>query len=92
MEPDARRASTRRRALKEGKVVLSDWTVIDCRVRDLSDKGARLEFDGAIDLPDQFRLLVTSSNLLTPAERRWQRGLSAGIRFTGPGVAAPRKF
>ncbi len=88
-----KRISPRRRMLKQGKVVMSDWTVIDCIIRDLSDTGARLEFAGPTELPQEFRLLVVSSNLLIPAALAWQRGLAAGVHFTGPGRdAPPRKF
>jgi hypothetical protein len=41
---------------------MSDWTVIDCVIRDLSDAGARLEFAGPTELPQEFRLLVRSSS------------------------------
>lgn len=80
---EERRTIPRRRALKEGKVVLSDWTAIDCGIRDLSEIGARLEFSGPTKLPHEFRLLVVSSNRLISAELKWQRGLAAGVLFTG---------
>ena len=85
----SRRSSTRRRALKAGKVVLTDWTVIDCTIRDMSDTGARLEFSGPTNLPEEFQLLIVSTNVLLPAARTWQRGLSSGVRFTGPAKPAP---
>lgn len=87
------RKAHRRRMLKEGKVVLSDRTVIDCLIRDLSEGGARLEFGAPMELPDGFELLIASQNLLVPSAPAWQHGLRAGIRFTGPGkAAAGRRF
>ncbi len=80
----------RRRTLKKGRVVLSDSTVMDCLVRDLSETGARLEFAAAVGLPETFRVLVVGSNLLHPATLSWQRGLSAGVHFTGSGEPLPR--
>ena len=88
-DPQPPRITVRHRTLKEAKVVLSDWTAIDCVLRDLSDTGARIEFGGSTDLPKEFRLLVVSTKTLFPAVCVWQRGLSAGLRFTGPGKAAP---
>lgn len=88
---DDRRHAPRRRALKEAKVVLSDWSVIDCLVRDLSDMGARVEFSAPTNLPSEFRLLVVATNVLLPAELKRQRGLSAGVRFSGPGKVAPHR-
>jgi hypothetical protein len=86
------RSASRRRTLKTGRVVMTDWTTYDCVVRDLSESGARLEFGGPVELPKAFRVLVTSSNLLIPAELAWQRGKAAGVRFTGPGQPPPRKL
>jgi hypothetical protein len=82
------RRSHRRRTLKEGKVVLSDRIVIDCLIRDISEAGARLEFGAPMELPANFRLLISSLNLLVPVALAWQHGLSAGVRFTGPGQEA----
>jgi hypothetical protein len=89
---DNARSSSRRRTLKTGRVVLTDWSVLDCVIRDLSETGARLEFGGPVELPQEFRLLVASSNLLVPTELAWVRGTAAGVRFTGPGKPPPRKL
>jgi hypothetical protein len=83
------RRSIRRRTLKEGKVVLSDWSVIDCLIRDMSEGGARLEFGGPTELPHEFRLLIVSTNTIIPAALAWHRGQAVGVRFTGPGQSAP---
>lgn len=83
------RTSARRRTLKGGRVILSDWSGIDCRVRDLSETGARLEFDGPTQLPNECRLLLIETNRMFPVEVAWQRAQSAGVHFTGPGTEAP---
>ncbi len=72
---------------------MSDWSTIDCVIRDMGAGGARLEFGAMTDLPAEFRLLVVSTNVLVPAARVWQQGHKAGIKFTGPAKPAPaRKF
>jgi hypothetical protein len=71
--------------LKEGKVLLSEFVAVTCCVRDITAGGARLEFDGPICLPDEFRLRIVSADLTIPATVCWQRRLEAGIRFTGIG-------
>ena len=38
------RASIRRRALKQAKVVLRGWSTVDCILRNVGEGGARLEF------------------------------------------------
>jgi hypothetical protein len=86
------RRGLRRRTLKGGKIILSEWTVLDCTIRDLSEGGARLEFGALTELPKEFNLLLVSENLIVPAAMAWQRGKMVGVRFTGPGrPASPRK-
>jgi hypothetical protein len=82
------RNSIRRRTLKEGRVILTDSTVIDCRIRDLSESGARLEFGGLTNLPREFRLLIVSTNSIVPVAVAWQRGQLVGVYFTGAGQPA----
>lgn len=87
------RIAVRRRVLKEAKVVLRDWSTIDCILRNLSDGGARLEFSDPASLPEQFDVLVVASSTLQPARCAWERGTSVGIKFAGPERPAPaRKF
>jgi hypothetical protein len=78
------RSSHRQRTLKAAKVVLTDWTMIDCTIRDISEGGARLVFGDAFSLPEEFRLLIVSTNMIVPVKLLWQRGLNAGVGFTGP--------
>ncbi len=80
------------RTLKQGKVVTSNWTMMDCLIRDISDTGARIALGGVAELPQEFRLLIVSSETLVPAELEWRRGLLVGVRFTGPASPAPPKL
>lgn len=93
MESDRRTAAPRKRMLKEGKLLLSEWSVIDCVIRDMSETGARVALSGPMALPDGLRLLVVSSNELYPVRVAWQRGQMAGLQFTGPpGEPPARKY
>jgi hypothetical protein len=83
IEPDKRRAR-RKRTLKEGKVLLSDWTAIDCTIRDLTSEGARIVLGDATSLPQEFRLVMVATSTMKPVRLLWQRGLAAGVGFTGP--------
>lgn len=87
------RHAARRKMLKEGKVVLSNWSTIDCTIRDVSDTGARLTFSAPTGLPEFIRLLFVSGQRMRDAKTVWQRGLGAGIEFVGPEYdAPPRKY
>ena len=83
IEPDQRRAR-RQRTLKEGKILLSDWTAIDCTIRDMTPEGAKVVLGGAMSLPEEFRLVTVATATTAPVKLLWQRGLSAGVAFTGP--------
>jgi hypothetical protein len=88
---DEQRISNRRRTLKEGRVILSDSTLLDCTIRDMSEGGARIQFGGLTNLPREFRLLLVSSNTVVPVGLAWQRGEFAGVYFTGPEEPAPAR-
>ena len=98
-EPNAAATSTgaeqrrarRQRALKAAKIVLSDWTTIDCTIRDLNEEGARLVFAGATSLPPEFRVISVAGNTIRPARLLWQRGLAAGVAFAGPEEPVPAR-
>lgn len=81
---DHHRSAHRQRTLKAARVVLSDWTVIDCTIRDISEGGAKIVFGDAFSLPEDFRILFVSTNTIRPARLLWQRGLTIGVAFTGP--------
>ena len=85
---DDRRKSSRRRTLKRGKVILTKWTVMDCLIRNLSEKGARLEFGGPVELPKTFQLELIEEGRTVAAELLWQRGLTAGVSFVQSGASA----
>jgi hypothetical protein len=90
MHGEERRALPRKRSLEQAKVLLPDWKVIDCVVRDISDSGARLEFAKEPRLPGRFRLLILSQSLVVAVELEWQQGDVAGVRFArGPEKASP---
>ena len=92
-DPADKRRSPRRRQLKDGKVVLSNWTTVDCTIRDVSDGGVRLTFGGPTGLPEMFKLLFVSGHCMRDVRTVWQKGLSAGLEFTGPEYPPPaRKF
>ena len=84
-----KRVSPRMRALKDGKAVLSNWSTIDCTIRDLATGGARLKFGGITELPEQFKLLYVSSNKLVPVQIVWRKGETVGVGFSGQSVDAP---
>lgn len=56
-----------------------------CRLRDLSDSGARLEVDSH-NVPDTFELIVEMDGLEARCEVIWRRNTVIGVRFVEPPV------
>jgi hypothetical protein len=90
LTPSEKRRFQRARMLKAGKVILSEWSTIDCVIRDLSPGGARLVFAAPTPLPKSFRLLIVATGNMLPATVIWQKGVAAGISFELPTDLAPR--
>lgn len=89
-----KRRSIRHRVLKDGKIVLlNNWSVVDCCVRDMSEDGARIRCQDPASVPDEFRLLIPRDNTIRNVRVAWRRKDECGLLFTGPPrVAPPRKW
>lgn len=87
---DNRRVAPRHRVLKDGKIVLlNNWSVVDCTVRDISDSGARLVCRDQAAVPQDFRLLLLSEQTIRSCTVVWRRGDEVGVHFTGEARRAP---
>ncbi len=85
---DDKRKASRRRVLKEGKIVYADaMRVIDCTIRDMSADGARLLIANTLGVPDNFNLYEKSTGLLYPASVVWRRSNALGVKFDGPATS-----
>jgi hypothetical protein len=78
-----RRDQTRRTVLKGARIIFNDRkSTLDCRVRDLSADGARLDLSTQQLLPHEFDLHLAGAEV-----RRcglcWARGTLVGVRFLG---------
>ncbi|MEZ5831758.1 MAG: hypothetical protein R3D05_11305 [Dongiaceae bacterium] len=76
-----RREQPRRTVIKGARIVFNDRkSTLDCRVRDLTEDGARLDFSTQQLLPHEFELHLAGS----PVRRcglRWARGTFVGVCF-----------
>ena len=76
--------------LKDGKIVMiNNWSVIDCCIRDVSETGARIRCADPAAVPAEFRLLIPHDHVIRDAAVVWRREDQCGIRFTGPPRRAP---
>lgn len=84
-----KRRAHRTRTLREAKAILSERTLLDCVMRDVTEAGAHLVFGDGAALPQEFRLLVVARHRMTPVRVLWQRGRDVGVAFSGPEEPAP---
>lgn len=56
-------------------------TTIDCIVRDISERGAKLRFKCATAMPDAFELHIPSKGQIVQSKLAWVDNFEAGISF-----------
>ena len=76
-----RREQIRRTVIKGARIVFNDRkSTLDCRVRDMTQDGARLDIMTQQLLPHEFELQV-SGNPTRRCGLRWAQGNFIGVRF-----------
>jgi hypothetical protein len=80
-----RRRDIRKRVRLSGWMDLGDRVCIGlCRIRDISDGGARLRLDKGDTAPARFVLRLTQDGSVGRiCERMWSEGSEVGVRFVG---------
>lgn len=71
----------RRTTLKGGRIVFNAGrSTIDCTVRNLSSKGAKLQVSSVVGIPDSFDL-VLDGNARQPCRVAWRTLKELGVAF-----------
>lgn len=77
-----RRSRPRFRALLQGRLEFAGRSMtLNCTVRNLTDRGARLSFGSLVALPHEFDLVIDSRNSKRKARLVWSTGLDGGVVF-----------
>lgn len=78
-----RRSDNRSRTLKTGKVVFNQrMSVLDCVIKNLSERGASLQFAAStISVPERFELIVPGNNQRRDCNVIWRQGERIGVVF-----------
>jgi PilZ domain-containing protein len=77
---EQRRRFFRRRMLKGARIVFNGSSIFSCRVRDISEGGARLEIGNTLPIPDEFTLTMEGWIRASQTQPLLsQRGQSEGI-------------
>jgi hypothetical protein len=85
------RTSARHRVLKAAKIILDDWSAIDCLIRNVSETGAQIKTSGAFSLPHKFKLLMVAENTIRSAQVARTLNDALGVVFLGPAEKASRR-
>lgn len=82
---DAVERSRRTRVFKGAHAAFNqEHSAVPCVVRDLSETGAKIEFNLGWIVPTHFTLFVELDGFKVECEKVWHRGDLYGVRFTGP--------
>lgn len=76
-----RRASPRRRVLKQGTITLRDGGHIECVVRNISGGGAGVDIDNPVGLPPSFTLAITADHFMRHCRAVWSHDRRVGVAF-----------
>lgn len=80
-EQQQRRNLRRQRVLKGGRIVFNGgYSTIDCTIRDLTAKGARLRVDSIVGVPEEFEL-EASDGRSWRCRVRWRSASECGVEF-----------
>jgi|SRR5581483_165725 hypothetical protein len=83
-----RRQSVRQKSLLRGRIFYNNRrNSVDCTIRDISKRGARLIFSDAIAIPDVVDLYIPQKEQTLRAEVHWRSGQEVGVSFAQ--AAAP---
>lgn len=90
--PSARKAA-RRKQLKAGIISFNNrHSTLPCRVRDISQTGARLEA-AAASVPDTFQLIIELDGIEADCAVVWRRVNLVGIKFLSePRHSGPKRL
>jgi hypothetical protein len=76
------RRSPRKRVLLGGKIVYNEGSyTYDCRIRDLSEGGARVVIAAGLIIPTHVVLIDTRSGVAYESEVVWMKAPEFGLRF-----------
>jgi hypothetical protein len=76
-----RRKSARSRVLKGAKIVLGNASLIDCIVRNVTSKGARVQIANTVELSDAVGLTLDGGYSVRPCRVVWRTVTETGVAF-----------
>ena len=85
-----RRREPRQKCFLRGLIYFNNRrNVVDCLIRDISDRGARLVFSDAVTTPDVIELSIPQKEQMLRAQTVWRHGQEMGVAITDGVEAQP---
>jgi hypothetical protein len=82
------RVELRRRVLRTGKILFAHGAcTLDCTIKNISEKGAKLQIENSVNVPNEFQLYEPSGMLLHEV-----RVVRRGSRVIGVAITATRSI
>ncbi len=79
-----RRSETRHRVFKGGRLSFNKgYGALECVVRNLSGRGARLALGETTAVPNAFALEISGEGIARSAHVRWRSPAAVGVEFDG---------
>jgi hypothetical protein len=79
---EEKRSEHRRRRLKAGSIIFNNMQcVMDCQMRDLSKRGARLSLNNTVGIPDEFQVTLPGVVEKRWARKAWMKLDEIGVEF-----------
>ena len=76
------RIERRQRTMLGGELIFDDGRgSLDCRIRNISKGGARLDLFSTVDVPDRFVLAINNGGGRWPVTVAWRSATSMGVAF-----------
>jgi PilZ domain-containing protein len=76
-----KRVTPRHRVLKHGVLAFDGGGSVDCMVRNVSSKGARLDVASPIGLPQDFTLVIETDHFRRHCHAVWGHDKRLGVTF-----------
>lgn len=85
-----RRAQARQKTFIKGRIYFNNrLSSVDCIVRDITERGARLEASENVALPSAFDLHLPNKDEHFHAQVEWRKGNYLGVSWCGEAAAKP---
>ena len=77
-----RRSSARKKSFLQGRVYYDNQrSSVDCLVRDISERGAKLVFSDAVTIPNVVELYLPGKDEVHRVRLQWRKGEEIGVGF-----------